>query len=143
MHITAIKKIEIKTHLSLPLFLVRAAAGFPSPADDFLDQNLDLNEYIIKNPSATFYVKAAGDSMEKAGIFEGDLIVIDRSKKAVHNSIVLAVINGDFTLKRILFTNAGKIILSPENSKYQSIEITDGMDFEIWGVATNVIHQLR
>lgn len=143
MHITAIKKLEIKTSLPLPLYLVRAAAGFPSPAEDFLDQSLDLNEYIIKNPSATFYVKAAGDSMEKVGIFEGDLIVIDRSKKAVHNSIVLAVVNGEFTIKRILFTNNGKIILSPENDKYRPIEINDGMDFEIWGVATNVVHQLR
>ena len=138
----AIKKCEIRKQLSLPLFLSRISAGFPSPADDFLDQSLDLNEHLIKNPSATFYVKAAGDSMERAGIFEGDLIVIDRSKSPTHNSIVMAVVSGEFIIKRLLLLN-GKIILSPENPKYKPIEIKDGMDFEIWGVATNVIHSLK
>lgn len=135
-------KCEIKTPLSLPLFLSRISAGFPSPADDFLDQSLDLNEHIIKNPSATFYVKACGDSMEMAGIYEGDLIVIDRSKSPIHNSIVMAIINGEFTIKRLLLQN-GKIILAPENPKYCPLEIKEGSDFEIWGVATNVIHSLK
>ncbi len=142
MKVSAIKKIEIRARAPLPLFLVRVAAGFPSPADDFLDQSLDLNEFIIKNPSATFCVKAAGDSMERAGIFEGDVIVIDRSKQPVHNSIILAVVNGEFTLKRLLLSNTGQITLSPENPKYKAIEIIDGTEFEIWGVATTVVHPL-
>ncbi len=135
-------KCDVKTEVHLPFFLCPVSAGFPSPADDYLDRSLDLNEHLIKNPSATFYVRAAGDSMERAGIFEGDLIMIDRSQTAVHNSIVLAIVNGGFTIKRLLIHN-GKITLSSENPKYASLDIQEGMEFEIWGVATNVIHSLK
>lgn len=115
--------------------------GFPSPAEDYTETPLDLNEHLIQNRAATFFVRAQGDSMEGAGIFDGDLLIIDRSVKARHNRIVLVVINGEFTLKR-LDQKAGKIRLVPENSKYKPIEVTQEMEFKVWGVATTCIHRL-
>lgn len=133
---------ERQIQLRLPVFLSRISAGFPSPADDYAEEKLDLNEYLIQNPSSTFYVRAVGDSMEGAGIFAGDLVVIDRSQTAVHNSIVMAALNGEFTIKRLLKLK-DKIILAPANSQYKPMQIQEGMDFQIWGVATNVIHSLN
>ncbi len=126
----------------LPLYVCRISAGFPSPADDYIDKKIDLNEHLIKNPSSTFFIRVKGDSMIKAGISDGDLIVIDRAKDAVHEDIVLAVVQGEFTLKRILLED-GRVTLKPENDGYKNIEINESMGFEIWGVATNVIHSLK
>ncbi len=125
----------------LPFYTEKLSAGFPSPASDYMEKALDLNEYLIKNPSATFFVEIAGDSMTGAGIHSGDILIVDRSLEAKHNRIVVAVINGEFTVKRLSWQK-GKIRLIPENPAYDPIEIKEGTEFEIWGVATNVIHKL-
>lgn len=125
----------------LPFYTEKLSAGFPSPASDYLERALDLNEYLIKNPSATFFVEITGDSMINVGIHSGDILIVDRSLEARNNKIVVAVINGEFTVKRLSLKKE-KVMLVPENPLYKPIEIKDGMDFEIWGVATTVIHRL-
>ena len=121
--------------------MTRVSAGFPSPADDYLEDRLDLNHYLIKHPSATFFVRAAGDSMVDAGIHSGDVLVVDRSLDPGNNSVVIAVINGEMTVKRMM-NSGGKLFLVPANPRYRPIEIQEGMDFEVWGVVTSVIHRL-
>jgi len=129
-------------NIQLPLFSSSVAAGFPSPAEDYIEGSLDLNEHLIKHPAATFFVKVSGDSMVGAGIFDGDLLVVDRALEAKNDSIVLAVVNGEFTVKRLRKIK-NKITLLPENPKHRPIEITDGMDFTVWGVVAHVIHTLK
>ena len=118
------------------------AAGFPSPAEDHMESSLDLNQHLIKHPSATFYVYARGDSMVSAGIYDGDMLVVDRSLETKNDSIVVAIINGEFTVKSISKVN-GKLYLIPHNTNYKPIEITEEMDFEIWGVVTHSIHSVQ
>jgi DNA polymerase V len=125
----------------IPLFLSPVAGGFPSPATDYIEQNLDLNEYLIKHPAATFFVRVSGNSMIRAGIFSGDILIVDKSLNPKQDSIIVAILNGEFTVKRFR-KEQGKIILYPENEKYLPTTITEGMDFQIWGVVTNVIHKL-
>jgi DNA polymerase V len=124
-----------------PLFLARVSAGFPSPADDYLEDHLDLNHYLIKHPAATFFVRATGDSMLDAGIHPGDVLVVDRSLDPGNNSVVIAVINGEMTVKRVM-KSGGKLFLVPANPRYRPMEIKEGMDFEVWGVVTSVIHKV-
>ncbi len=124
-----------------PLAEAPISCGFPSPAEEYMQAQLDLNEHLVHKPAATFFVYAKGDSMTGAGIYEGDLLIIDRSITARHNHVVVAVLNGEFTLKRLLQKN-GKIILQPENPKYKPIEVTEAMSFEVWGVAIHNIHKL-
>ena len=114
--------------------------GFPSPADDHIDLDLDLNEHLIKHPAATFYVYARGNSMINAGIYDGDLMIVDRSLDPALRSIVIAVIDGEFTVKRISRINK-RLYLIPDNSDYEPIKITSDMNFEIWGVVTHTIHK--
>ena len=114
-------------------------AGFPSAADDYLDRNIDLNEHLIKHPAATFFVKVKGDSMIGAGIYSGDMLIVDRSQESKNNSVVVAILNGEFTVKR-LRKQEGKIFLIAENPNYKPIEIIPGMDFEVWGVVLHAIH---
>lgn len=118
------------------------AAGFPSPADDYIDGAIDLNETLISNPTATFYARVQGDSMVKAGIYDGDLLVVDRSLTCEDKCIVVAMVNGDFTVKRIKIAGS-QYYLIPESDDYQPLAITEDMDFEIWGVVTSVIRQFR
>ncbi len=125
----------------LPLYSARVAAGFPSPADDYIEGKLDLNEHLVKHPAATFFVRVEGDSMIGAGIHSGDILVVDRSLKPCHGKIVIAVLDGELTVKR-LEQRKGILRLLPENKSYPIVEITDAMDFMIWGVVTNVIHSL-
>ncbi|MBF0384579.1 MAG: translesion error-prone DNA polymerase V autoproteolytic subunit [Candidatus Omnitrophica bacterium] len=124
--------------IRLPYFLSRIPAGFPSPADDFLEKKLDLNEFLIKHPSATFFVRVKGDSMVNAGINSGDILIVDRSLEPKDNKIVVAVLNGEFTVKRIK-KKRDKLYLVPENPDFTPLEVTESMGFEIWGVVTNVI----
>jgi len=131
-------KPENLTHYNPPLLLNNVQAGFPSPADDHIDSKLDLNEFLIKHPSATFFVKAAGDSMTDAGINEGDILIVDRSVDAKSNDIIVASLCGEFTLKRLII-NGEKVYLKPENPKYNLIEINEDSLFSIWGVVTYVI----
>ena len=125
----------------LPLYLSRIKAGFPSPAEDYLDKKLDLNEHLIKHPASTFFVKVKGDSMVGAGINSGDILIVDRSLEPEDKRIVVAVVNGDFTVKRIC-KDGTRLFLVAENPKYSLIEIKDGMDFEVWGVVVHVIHSV-
>lgn len=122
------------------LYGSKVAAGFPSPADDYLEGSLDLNEYLIKHPAATFMVRAQGDSMKDAGIHNGDLLVVDRSLQASHNKIVIAALNGELTVKRLSCCE-GRVRLMPANKSYAPIDITDEQELVIWGVVTHVIHQ--
>jgi len=117
------------------------AAGFPSPAEDHMESSLDLNQHLIKHPSATFYVYARGNSMVSAGISDGDMLIVDRSLEATNDSIVVAIINGEFTVKSISKVDE-HLYLMPHNTSYNPIKITEEMDFEIWGVVTHSIHSV-
>ena len=123
------------------MFLSPVKAGFPSPADDYLEQPLDLNEHLIKHPAATFFVRVSGDSMIQAGIFNNDILIVDRSLAAVPNRIVVAVVNGEFTVKR-LRRRAGRLLLCAENPAYSPLDVTGAADFEVWGVVVYVIHSV-
>lgn len=125
--------------MKLQLFLSPVTAGFPSPAADYIDKTIDLNEVLIKNKPATFLVKALGDSMIGAGIFSGDILIVDKSITPANKNIVVAILNGEFTVKRFV-KDRNKIFLKPENSKYKDFEINSEDDFKIWGVVTFVIH---
>jgi DNA polymerase V len=116
-------------------------AGFPSPAADYEEGKLDLNRHLIRNPAATFFVRVTGDSMVKAGIHSGDLLVVDRSIEPRDKNVIIAVVNGELTVKRIRIRKNG-LTLEAENEAYQSQEINDEIEFEVWGVVTNVIHAL-
>ena len=124
-----------------PLFVTSVSAGFPSPADDYIEGKLDLNTYLIKHPAATFFVRVEGDSMIDAGIHSGDILIVDRALEPVDNNVVIALINGELTVKRIRKVD-DKLFLIADNSQYEPIQIQKEMDFEIWGVVTNVIHSL-
>lgn len=125
---------------SLPLYSSKVQAGFPSPADDYIERYLDLNSEFIKHPSATFLLTATGDSMINVGIFSGDILIVDRSLEAVDGKIVIAALDGELTVKRLSRKN-GKVQLMPENPKYSPIDITEEQDVVIWGVVTRVIHE--
>lgn len=126
--------------IPLDLFAHQIPAGFPSPAEDFLEKRLDLNDYLIKNKSATFLVKVKGDSMVKAGIFDGDILVVDRSVEAREDKIVVGVLNGEFTVKKIK-KEKSRLFLMPESDDFKPIEVTEEMSFQIWGVVTYSIHK--
>jgi len=129
------------SHLKIPLFSDKVAAGFPSPADDYIEKTLDLNDLLIKKPAATFFVRAEGESMLGAGIHPNDILVVDRSIEAVVGKVVICALNGELTVKRL--KSIGKeIILGAENPAYQDITVQEEVDLVIWGVVTNVIHSL-
>ena len=127
--------------LALPLFIGKVAAGFPSPADDYVEKNLDLNELLVQKPAATFFVRAQGESMLGAGIHPNDILVVDRSMEAVPGKIVICALNGELTVKRLERTDQ-KWQLKAENPAYADIVIHDDLEMVIWGVVTNVIHAL-
>ena len=124
---------------SLPLYASRVPAGFPSPADDLIEDTIDLNEHLVRHPAATFFVTVRGDSMTGAGIHDGDMLVIDRSLEPKSGAIVVAVVNGELTVKR-LKAEGGRVWLMPENPAYPPLEMGEGMDLVIWGV---VAHSVR
>ena len=129
------------TRLRLVLFTSKISAGFPSPAEDYIDKNLDLNEHLIKHPAATFFIRVEGHSMINAGIHNGDMLIVDRTLEPVDKKIVIAVINGEMTVKRIRMLK-GKLYLMPENDSFKPIEVSEESDLQIWGVVTNVIHSV-
>ena len=141
MNVDAVYTPDLSTRYKLPVFLGRLPAGFPSPADDYIEGKLDLNRHLIKHPAATFFVRVTGDSMTGAGIHSGDLLIVDRSLEAVDGNVIVAALDGDLTVKR-LRTRDGALSLVPESRDYQPIDITEQQSFEIWGVVTNVIHAL-
>jgi DNA polymerase V len=124
--------------LRLKRYASRVAAGFPSPADDHLERPIDLNEHLVPHPAATFVVRVAGDSMTGAGIRDGDLLVVDRSREAKSGSIVVAVVDGELTVKRLRLGRRG-VRLEAENPAYAPIELREGTDLVIWGVVAHAI----
>ena len=124
-----------------PLFLCSIPAGFPSPATDYIEDGLDLNEYLVRHKAASFMFKVQGHSMRDAGIVDGDKVVVDRSIEPQHNQIVIAVVDGEFTCKR-LYKRAGRIRLIAENPEFPAMDFSDGQELQIWGVVTNVIHRM-
>jgi len=123
----------------LPFYTSTVAAGFPSPAEDEMADKLDLNELLVKHPTATFFLRVSGNSMIKAGIHHNDILIVDRSIEPANGKVVIAAVNGELTVKR-LSINGKKIQLLPENDAYPPINITEGIELHIWGVVTNVIH---
>jgi DNA polymerase V len=131
-----------QTRLKLPLFGASVPAGFPSPADDHLESELDLNDYLIDHPAETFFVRAKGDSMQQAGIFDKDLLIVDRSLTARHNDIVIAAVGGELTVKRLCLKH-GRPWLLPANPDYQPIPIKEGSELYVWGVVIHAIHPMK
>ncbi len=123
-----------------PLMATQVAAGFPSPAEQYVEAPLDLNELLVRRPAATFFVRAAGDSMVGAGIRPGDILVVDRSLEAGDGSIVIAAVDGEFTVKT-LRREGGAVRLEAANPAYPAIPFTDGMELRLFGVVTAVVHQ--
>ena len=136
-----ISEIISKGLYEVPMYSNKVAAGFPSPADDYLEDKIDLNQYLVKHPAATFLVRASGESMINAGIFPDDILVVDRSLKAEDGKVVIAVVDNELTVKR--YRKRGKnIVLEPENEAYDPIIISEESEAFVWGVVTNVIHNL-
>jgi DNA polymerase V len=139
--INAFFEVESRVGRAVPLMGTKAACGFPSPADDYLDRPLDFNELLIENPAATFAVRIAGDSMTGAGLFPGDIAVVDRSLPVRDRCIVLALVDGEFTIKRYR-KKRDRVWLEAENPAYQDISISEQMSFEVWGVIRRAIRML-
>ena len=133
---------DVGTDLALPFADGGIAAGFPSPANDYLDLSIDLNRELVDNPDATFYARVKGDSMQEAGIQNGDVLVVDRSLTAFSQDIVVAFLNGEFTVKRLQL-GTDTCVLLPANRDYPELRVQEGDDFRIWGVVTYVIKNVR
>lgn len=125
----------------LPLYLASVEAGFPSPAEDYIDRRLDLHQHLVRNEAATFFLRAHGESMLGAGIHDGDLLIVDRSIEAAHRKVVIAALDGELTVKRLL-RREGRVFLAPENPQFEPIDITESEFVHIWGVVTYVVHKL-
>ena len=123
-----------------PLFIERCPAGFPSPAADYTESELDLNEYCIRHPSATYFVRALGDSMTELGLHSGDLMIVDKSERAAHGDIVIAEVDGEFTVKQLLLRP--RLALHPMNAAYPTL-YPDPDQLQIFGVVTAFIHKTR
>ena len=139
--VAAVYRYDAETRVVRPLFSTGVSAGFPSPADDFIEQRLDLNEHLIKHPASTFFVRVAGDSMEDAGIHHDDILIVDRSLHPKDRKIIIAVLDGELTVKRLI-KNGNGWRLKAENAAYPSLDITEDQQFEVWGVVTYAIHDL-
>lgn len=124
-----------------PLYLNPVAAGFPSPAEDYTEERLDLHKHVVRNAAATFFLRARGESMINAGVHDGDLLVVDRSVEATHNRVVIAALEGELTVKRLV-RRKGRVLLAPENPDFAEIDITEREYVHIWGVVTYVVHKL-
>mgnify|MGYP002018514843 CR=1 FL=1 len=123
--------------------LINAAAGFPSPAENYIEEKLDLNKYLIKNKESSFFVRVSGDSMINVGIFDNDILIVDRSLTPTKQSIVLVSIDGELVIKTLVKDQSNNYYLRSENSNYPNIPLNSNTDTIIWGVATYVIHNLR
>lgn len=137
---SVLKYVENKGY-QLPLYGSKVAAGFPSPADDYIEAKLDLNEHLIKHPAATFFVRVSGNSMIDAGIHENDILIVDRSLKPEHGKIAVVALDGQLTVKRLHQKN-NKLFLMPENKNFKPIEVAENSDIYVWGIVTNVIHSV-
>jgi DNA polymerase V len=140
--ISEIFKFDPSTKLGLPLYSSKIRAGFPSPADDYVEQKLDLNTFLIDHPASTFFVRVQGESMIGAGIFNNDLLIVDRSIEPANGRIIIAVVDQEFTVKR--FYKIGQAVhLVPENKDFETIILSHEDQFSVWGVVTNVIHNVE
>jgi DNA polymerase V len=128
--------------IAIPLFSTAISAGFPSPADDHLEAHLDLNRYLIAQPTATFFMRFEGDAMLESGLYQGDLLIVDRSISPVDGKIVVAAIDGDLTVRRLRLQGRAIQLLS-ENPNCQTISVSKNSEFEIWGVITYVIRAMH
>lgn len=137
--INSVMKFVENKGFQLPLYNSKVSAGFPSPADDYIEKQLDLNEYLIKHPTATFFVRVSGQSMIDAGIHENDILIVDRSITPANGKIVVVAMDGQLTVKRLNKKN-GQLFLIPENKEFEPIEVKEGSEIHIWGIVTNVIH---
>jgi DNA polymerase V len=135
-------RFEKRTSLKLPLVSASVEAGFPSPADDHLERGIDLNEELIRNPAATFLVRVKGESMRDAGIHTGDTLIVDKSVTPADRQIVVAMIDGEFTVKRFRKLN-GRIFLEAANDSFAPIEVGENQELTIWGAVTYIIHLAR
>lgn len=126
---------------TIPFYATRVAAGAPLPVDDHVERYLDLNQHLIERPDATFFVRAEGESMINANIYENDILVVDRTIVPTNGKIIIAVVNGELTVKR-LELQTDRIRLLPENPAYKPIHITEDTNFKIWGVVVHIIHSL-
>lgn len=141
MVIEEVYTVDQSTEYKLPLAEVSVQAGFPSPAEDYLEDRIDLNEHLIDNPAATFFVRVRGQSMVEAGIHDGDLLIVDRAKEPTDGAVIIAVLDGELNVKRLKKEN-GSVYLMAENEGYEDFEVSEHQAFEVWGVVTNVIHSL-
>ena len=133
---------DFTTQLDLPLAGTAIAAGFPSPAEEYLDLALDLNKELIKHPASTFYARVKGDSMVDAGIQDGDLLVIDKALEPKEGAIAVCYLDGEFTVKRLAVREEG-VYLMPANAEFKPIRITEENEFLVWGIVAYVIHKPR
>lgn len=133
---------EIDKELKLPLVDAFISAGFPSPADDYIEGKLDLNRQLIKNPSSTFFARVRGTSMTEVGINDGDILIIDKSLEAKHNSVLVCFIDGEFTVKKVQKIK-GELFLIPQSKDFAPIKVSRESDFRLWGVVTYCIHKLH
>tara|TARA_B100000965_G_scaffold135205_1_gene112552 strand:+ start:2480 stop:2881 length:402 start_codon:yes stop_codon:yes gene_type:complete len=128
--------------INIPLFNDPVSAGFPSPADDYIEENIDLNEHLLKNPFSTFFLRVKGDSMINSGIHDKDLIIVDKSLTPKPGNVVIAMIDGEFTVKRFSMKN-NQLYLKAENQNYPDFNFEDHNDIQIWGVVIYSIHNLN
>lgn len=140
-NIKEISAFSPEKKLQRPLIGSNIAAGFPSPAQDYIEKSIDLNEHLITHPAATFFVRVEGESMTGAGIFDNDVLIVDRAIEASNGKIIVAVLNGELTVKRLSISR-NQWSLLPENPQFPEILITEDTDFSVWGVVTWCLHQL-
>jgi len=141
-HLTVLKPAIGAAPIHIPLFGCKVPAGFPSPADDYIEGRLSLDEHLISNKDATFFVRAKGNSMTGAGIFDGDLLVVDKSLDPSSGDIIIAIIDGDLTVKRFI-RRGERVILKPENPRFKEIELQDGQELLVWGVVTSTVKKFN
>ncbi len=143
MSVLQVFKADISTALPLVYADAGIRAGFPSPAQDYITESIDLNRTLIRHPAATFYAKVVGDSMCEEGITEGDILVIDRALEPEHGDLAVCWLDGEFTLKRLCMRGRNRILLMPSNRRYRPIEVTPDNDFSVWGVVAYTIKANR
>ncbi|SBS30537.1 LexA repressor [Marinomonas aquimarina] len=146
MRVTYLGSAESESFLAsqsmqIPLYVESVSAGFPSPAQDYVERSLDLNALCIQHPSATFFVRAQGDSMVGAGIHSGDILVVDRSLTAKHGDIIIASVHGELTVKELQLKP--NVLLRPHNKAYPVMPISEESEFEVFGVVTGVVRRLQ
>lgn len=139
--VRVVARPDFGSRLAVPLAGESVPAGFPSPAEEYLEKRLDLNEHLVARPESTYFVRVSGDSMIGAGIHHGDLLVVDRSLDPRPGNVVIALVDGEFTVKRLRRTAIG-LELAPENPEYGVIPLSEETDFQVWGVVLHVVHKV-